>query len=309
MNIGILSQNKEKNITGINRVTMGTVTELLKLDKKNNYYFVGNSDWLNIPLESIPALPDIDCAMRLNYTVNAYPLDIIHSHYRAFELNPGFPCAKILTMHDLIPLLYPQWYGGQYDYFNEVLRKCAHSADLVIAVSQYTQNDIVKHYGIKEEKIKDWIVDEGIFREKKLDDNADFHYIIEFPNDNIMDVVRPKGKDFVLIACATQVSPQHLELMNNSSSKERSDFLLDVNMAINQFLVDCQLAVDQNTNLLQQYVITYQIFDDGITKNTLFDALKRVFKSKIQCVWLIEKTFGTVQNAPTEPSNENSMFI
>ena len=162
---------------------------------------------------------------------------------------------------------------------------------------------------IKEEKIKDWIVDEGIFREKKLDDNADFHYIIEFPNDNIMDVVRPKGKDFVLIACATQVSPQHLELMNNSSSKERSDFLLDVNMAINQFLVDCQLAVDQNTNLLQQYVITYQIFDDGRTKNTLFDALKRVFKSKIQCVWLIEKTFGTVQNAPTEPSNENSMFI
>ena len=162
---------------------------------------------------------------------------------------------------------------------------------------------------IKEEVIKNWIVDEGIFREKKLDDNADFHYIIEFPNDNIMDVVRPKGKDFVLVACATQVSPQHLELMNVSSASERNDFLLDVNMAINQFLVDCQLAVDQNTNLLQQYVITYQIFDDGITKNTLFDAFKRVFKAKIQCVWLIEKTFGTVKNAPTEPSNENSMFI
>ncbi|WP_296884867.1 DUF2299 domain-containing protein [uncultured Methanobrevibacter sp.] len=163
---------------------------------------------------------------------------------------------------------------------------------------------------IDEEKIKNWIVDEGLFREKKFDDNADFHYIIEFPKDNIMDVVKPKGKDFIVMACATQVSPQHLELMNTSSPKERTEFLLDLNMSINQFLVDCQLAVDQNTNLLQQYVITYQIFEDGIFKNALFDALKRVFKAKIQCVWMIEKTFGTVGTpTTTEPSNENSMFI
>ena len=162
---------------------------------------------------------------------------------------------------------------------------------------------------ISEGTIKDWIVDEGIFREKKLEDNADFHYIVEFPKDNIMDVVRPKGKDFILIACATQVSPQHLELMNTSSPKERSEFLLDVNMSLNQFLVDVQLAVDQSTNLLQQYVITYQIFDDGLSKNSLYDALKRVFKAKIQCVWIIERTFGTVNTNISEPSNENSMFI
>ena len=162
---------------------------------------------------------------------------------------------------------------------------------------------------ISEETIKDWIVDEGIFREKKLEDNADFHYIVEFPKDNIMDVVRPKGKDFILIACATQVSPQHLELMNTSSPKERSEFLLDVNMSLNQFLVDVQLAVDQSTNLLQQYVITYQIFDDGLSKNSLYDALKRVFKAKIQCVWIIERTFGTINEASVKPSNENSMFI
>ena len=162
---------------------------------------------------------------------------------------------------------------------------------------------------IEEDIVKNWIVDEGIFREKKVDDNSDFHFIVEFPKDNIMDVVKPKGKDFLVIACATQVSPQHLELMSNSSPKEKSKFLLKLNMEINRFLVDTQLAVDQSSNLLQQYVITYQIFDDGLTKNSLFDALKRVFKAKIQCVWLIEKTFGTVNPIPQEPSNENSMFI
>ena len=162
---------------------------------------------------------------------------------------------------------------------------------------------------IDEEKIKDWIVDEGIFRENKYDENADFHYILEFPNDNIMDFVKPKGKDFILIACATQVSPQHLELMSDASPQKRREFLLDANMEINKFLVDCQLAVDQESNLLQQYVITYQIFKDGITKNNIFDALKRVFKAKIQCVWLIERNFGIVNIPESEPSNENSMFI
>lgn len=162
---------------------------------------------------------------------------------------------------------------------------------------------------IEEDIVKNWIVDEGIFREKKVDNNSDFHFIVEFPKDNVMDVVKPKGKDFLVIACATQVSPQHLELMSNSSPKEKSKFLLKLNMEINRFLVDSQLAVDQSSNLLQQYVITYQIFDDGLTKNSLYDALKRVFKSKIQCVWLIEKTFGTVNPIHQEPSNENSMFI
>ena len=162
---------------------------------------------------------------------------------------------------------------------------------------------------IDEHKVKDWIVDEGIFREKKVDDNADFHYILEFPKDNIMDFVKPKGKDFILIACATQVSPQHMELMAAASPQKRAEFILEANMEINKFLVDCQLAVDQESNLMQQYVITYQIFADGISKNSIFDALKRVFKAKIQCVWLIEKNFGIVNAAPSKPSNENSMFI
>ena len=41
-----------------------------------------------------------------------------------------------------------------------------------------------------EENIKNWLMDEECLIEKKFDENADFHYIIEFPKDNIMDVVK-----------------------------------------------------------------------------------------------------------------------
>ena len=41
-----------------------------------------------------------------------------------------------------------------------------------------------------EKDVEKWLSEEDLLREMKYDENADFHYIIEFPNDNIMDVVR-----------------------------------------------------------------------------------------------------------------------
>ena len=154
-----------------------------------------------------------------------------------------------------------------------------------------------------EKNIEKWLLDEDILREMKYDENADFHYIAEFPKDNIMDVVKPKDKDYIVVACATQVSPQHLDLMKMADSKTNKNFILDLNMSLNQFLVDFELQV--NNNILQQFVVTEQIFEDGITKNEFFRSLKRVFKAKLQCVWLIDKTF--VSN-PIQ-TNENDMFI
>ena len=46
-----------------------------------------------------------------------------------------------------------------------------------------------------EQDVKNWLADEGVFREKAADENADFHFVIEFPKDNVMDVVKPKEKD------------------------------------------------------------------------------------------------------------------
>ncbi|AMD16580.1 hypothetical protein TL18_00135 [Methanobrevibacter sp. YE315] len=157
-----------------------------------------------------------------------------------------------------------------------------------------------------EDKVKEWLLDESYLREKKYDENADFHFIVEFPKDNIMDVVKPKGKDCIIVACATQVSPEHLELMTEASPKVKKDFILDLNFGLNKFLVDYELQINQD--LLQQFIITDQIFEDGLTKDNFIRTLKRVFKSKLHCIWLIDKKFGGFSK-PQQPSNENSMFV
>ena len=157
-----------------------------------------------------------------------------------------------------------------------------------------------------EEKVKDWLVDEGMFREKKVDDNADFHYIIEFPNDNIMDVVKPKGKDCIIIGCATQVAQEHIDLMIASTPETRRSFLLDLQFGINKYFVDFELNVNQD--LLQQFIVTDAIYEDGLTKNEFIRTIKRVFKAKLHCILLIDKKFGSI-SPNVKPSNENSMFV
>lgn len=156
------------------------------------------------------------------------------------------------------------------------------------------------------DNVEKWLMDEDLLREVKYDENADFHFIVEFPKDNIMDVVKPRDKDSVIIACATQVAPQHLDLMKSADPQIRKDFIMELNFGLNNFLVDFELQI--NKDLLQQFVITEQIFEDGLTKNELIKTMKRVFKSKLHCIWLIDKKFGSVSQF-SSPSNENDMFI
>ena len=157
-----------------------------------------------------------------------------------------------------------------------------------------------------EENVKNWLSEEDMLREVKYDENAEFHFVIEFPKDNIMDVVQPKGSDCIIIACATQVADEHKSMMMNSDDITKQDFLAVLNMSLNSFLVDFEIQV--NNNILQQFVVTDQIFEDGLSKNELVRTLKKVFKAKLQCIWLMNKTFAD-SSISTQPSNENDMFI
>lgn len=191
MKIGVLSLYKEREITGINKVTMGLMEELLKSDQRNEYVFLGKTDWLPLPMDYIPVLPDAGGSIQLNYAMLAHPLDIVHSHYRPFELSKGIPCAKILTIHDLIPLIYPEWYGSQFEYFDVSIRRCAKEADKIIAVSECTKRDIVERYGIAPNKIE--VVYNGLSPKKLFADDAASESVPELEGTNFIFSVSGLG--------------------------------------------------------------------------------------------------------------------
>lgn len=85
----------------------------------------------------------------------------------------GKPIKKIVTIHDLIFMRFPQYYS----FFDRKIhlwkfRKAAHNADVVIAISEQTKKDIIHYLKVPESKIK--IVYQGCHQSFKENQTQDF---------------------------------------------------------------------------------------------------------------------------------------
>jgi len=63
---------------------------------------------------------------------------------------------KVITVHDLSFLRYPEFFNSRKNFWHKALgiNKTLREADLIIAVSENTKNDIIELVGITEDKIK-----------------------------------------------------------------------------------------------------------------------------------------------------------
>ncbi len=139
--------------------------------------------------------------------------------------------------------------------------------------------------------VQKWLVDEGMFKNEISDDKSNFHFIINYPENHIMDLIQPLGKeDMLLIGCATEIDPSQIEAMGNASSERKRNFIWDIKLTLNQFLLDFEL--EHPNDVLQRFVITDEIYEDNLNKNNLILCIKKVFKGKLQCIWKLNKVFG-----------------
>lgn len=160
---------RTKRLTGVPRETIGVLSELKKIDNRNEYFYVGE-ELLPLELDTIP-MPFTNWSNTpLDYTLMSYPLDIVHSHYAAYSLSQRNKCKKVITIHDLMHVSHPEWFPpSTVEYFNGPLRKTAERADRIIAVSESTKSEIINYYGIDEDKISviyNGLYPQGFFSEK-----------------------------------------------------------------------------------------------------------------------------------------------
>jgi len=64
------------------------------------------------------------------------------------------PVPQIITIHDLLPLIFPQEYPRQRLYFKTCVRTLANKAKIVLTCSEHTKKDIVRCFGISPLKIR-----------------------------------------------------------------------------------------------------------------------------------------------------------
>lgn len=68
--------------------------------------------------------------------------------------------------------------------------------------------------------IQKWLVDEGMFKNEIPDNNSNFHFVVNYPENHVMDLIQPLGKnDMILIGCATEIDPNQIDLIKNAKKR------------------------------------------------------------------------------------------
>lgn len=140
-------------------------------------------------------------------------------------------------------------------------------------------------------KVKDWLVEAGIYRDKVPDEKANWHYVVEIGPGAVLDVAQQKGKeDMVIIASGITLSKPHYDALRNMPRSKRDELLWDMRFKL--LFQPCDFTILPNEAELQTFQFTRGLFQDGLTKQGLMDSLAMVHRCKLFVNWKMIQMFG-----------------
>lgn len=154
---------------GLGRYTQKLIENLESIDSINEYFIFLRKENFDEYLPKNPRFKKVLANFRW-YTIseqinmprllNKYNLDLVH--FPHFNVPLFYRKNFIITIHDLILIHYPTvrgttlnplFYWLKYAAYKIVIKSAIRRAKKIIAVSNFTKNDILKHYKIPENKI------------------------------------------------------------------------------------------------------------------------------------------------------------
>ncbi|MBL8030002.1 MAG: glycosyltransferase family 4 protein [Candidatus Doudnabacteria bacterium] len=156
------------SISGVENYTINTVEGLLALDKKNEYSLFYNAFDTGLSVDYHYINSRLVRTKIPNKILNiAFKLGLVNlekfvgntdwvfmPNLNQFSLMPSTRLA--LTVHDISPVVAPEFYNLKRRTWHWFLnyKKAFDRANLIFAVSEYTKQDIITQFGIRENKIK-----------------------------------------------------------------------------------------------------------------------------------------------------------
>jgi len=141
----------KKEKTGIGYYTLNLVNSLAAIDKENDYSLYSKIRFLSFN-KKLPVLPSKNfrhCVDRFNsgppFVLKNKSVDIFHTS--SFDLVPPEGAKFIVTVHDIIPKMFPA--GHTLDAIRRLdinLTGVLASADLIVADTNCTASDLKRHY-------------------------------------------------------------------------------------------------------------------------------------------------------------------
>lgn len=161
--IGIDAKILHNNVSGLERYMYQLIVHLSQIDTERNYSIFlykpvfGNNVGDNVK-EEIGQDPK-DLITSQNKKFASGEMQLFHVTWQEMFLYHNLPLlwskSSVLTIHDLINLLNPEYHSLFRRKAYKILLKCAVKwADRIITDSEYTKQDVIKHLNADEKKIK-----------------------------------------------------------------------------------------------------------------------------------------------------------
>jgi glycosyltransferase involved in cell wall biosynthesis len=171
--IGIISASLNGQFTGIANVTYNLIANLVKINSENEYYLINwkhttaFNDMKQIvirnPLPRFYRTYTWFLYMALN-SKRIDHLDIVHNPAQVptfFKIRQ----KNIITVHDITPYLFPETHArGRPLIYKLFFPRTLRNADRIIADSNSTKTDLIKHLVVPNEKIT--VIHPGVDHEK-----------------------------------------------------------------------------------------------------------------------------------------------
>lgn len=193
MKVAIDIQSVISNLTGVGRYTKELISAFSKLNISNDillFYFnflgkhKGFEGLRNKQIRCMPGrvynkLWKTFGFPSINYFIGTF--DVLH--FPNFVMPPVKECKSIITVHDLAFMRFPQYIESKnLKFLRNQLPESLEKADKIIAVSQFTKQEIIDVFNIASEKIM--VVYEGI---KQFPDNKNNTDELNYLRDKLPD--------------------------------------------------------------------------------------------------------------------------
>ncbi len=199
MKIGVdIRPLMDKKYSGVSSYTLNLVNNIISLDKKNHYKLFYNSfsdisnripDFKGQNVEIIKKRFPNKVLNYLFFKVFKRPqLDqllgvdfFLMPHINFIALNSS--SKLILVIHDLSFLHYPEFFNWRKNFWHRFIgiKKLIKRADLIVAISENTKNDLINLANVSENKIK--VIYSG------LDEK---YYNFVYPEENKKKIIKTK---------------------------------------------------------------------------------------------------------------------
>ena len=154
---------------GIGTYVQNLIRSLATLDRENEYFlFVGPSadgtlgelpENFHLVTERAPVYSMREL-VALSWRLLRLKLDLYHATH--YVLPSIVPCKAVVTIHDIIHLLYPEFLPSRLAFFyaQRMIRRSLHRGDRIITPSLHTKSDLLAHFDVDGHKLQ--VVRQGV---------------------------------------------------------------------------------------------------------------------------------------------------